>query len=44
VKGVPRLVILRPSDGKIICDDAHKKLAEEGPMAYEEWIEAAEQP
>jgi nucleoredoxin len=37
VKGVPRLVILKP-DGTVIDDDAVAKVSREGPDAIEEYL------
>ena len=38
VKGVPRLIVLKP-DGTVLHENAVKKLSEEGPQAIEEWLE-----
>ena len=38
VKGVPRLVILKP-DGTVIDKNAVQKVTNEGPMAIEEYLE-----
>ena len=40
VKGVPRLVVLKP-DGTVINSQAVQKVTEEGPAAIEEFLEAA---
>jgi len=35
VRGVPRLVMLRPSDGKILSEQCYEKVRDQGPMAFE---------
>ena len=37
VKGVPRLIVLRP-DGTVLHENAVKRLTEEGPAVIEEWL------
>ena len=37
VKGVPRLIIVKP-DGTIVDASAVKKITEEGPAAFEEYL------
>lgn len=39
VKGVPRLIVLKP-DGTVINNSAVQKVTEEGPAAIEEFLEA----
>ena len=38
MKGVPRLVIVKGSDGTVIELNANKKVQEEGPAVIEEWL------
>ena len=40
VKGVPRLIVLKP-DGTVINNSAVQKVSEEGPAAIEEFLEAS---
>ena len=39
VKGVPRLVMLRTSDGEILSYQCYEKVKDEGPMAIESFLE-----
>jgi len=39
VKGVPRLIVLRP-DGSVINNSAVQKVSQEGPGAIEEFLSA----
>jgi nucleoredoxin len=39
VKGVPRLVMLRVSDGEILSYQCYEKVRDQGPMAIEEFLE-----
>lgn len=43
IRGVPSLVMLRASDGKILSEQCHEKLRDEGPMAIEEFLEQCEE-
>lgn len=40
IKGVPRLIMLRTSDGKVLSEQCYEKLRDEGPMAVEEFLNA----
>lgn len=40
VKGVPRLIVLKP-DGTVINPNAVKKVTDEGPAAIDEFLDAA---
>lgn len=42
VKGVPRLIVLKP-DGTVINSSAVQKVTDEGPAAIDEFLEAASQ-
>jgi len=39
VKGVPRLIILRASDGKVLSNHCHEMVTKKGPLAIEEFLE-----
>ena len=39
VKGVPRLVMLRVSDGKVLSEQCYEKVNKEGPAAIEQFLE-----
>lgn len=43
IRGVPRLVMLRAKDGKILDEQCYEKLRDEGPTAIEEFLGQCEE-
>jgi len=38
IKGVPRLIMLRASDGHVISDQCYEKVKDSGPLAFDEFL------
>jgi hypothetical protein len=38
IQGVPRLIMIRVSDGKVLSDQCYEKVKDMGPMAFEEFL------
>ena len=39
VRGVPRLVVLNPKSGAVVCEQAVEIITSQGPVIIEEWME-----
>jgi hypothetical protein len=39
IKGVPRLVMIRAADGKVLSEQCYEKVRDQGPVAIDEFLE-----
>lgn len=39
IKGVPRLIMIRVADGKVLSEQCYETVRDQGPVAIEEFLE-----